>query len=236
MNIKRAAHWLYGRAAHIALKPLLYAEWKTQRGEQNERVTEYAYALSRLARQGGIERILDIGSGDTSFPHLLSRCGYKVDAIDNWADFWKYTPPNRHFHVIGDDITDPKKVTAQYDAITCISTLEHLENHDAALQHIAWLLRRGGHFILTTYVTDKQYRYDTYQHGLRDYITKSFTSFQVELWRQWYFGYLCNEEHYIGFTGDYWNEGDRISPPWHTKTDDYNLGCFHFIRTKEWSG
>lgn len=235
MNIKRALHWLYGRANHIALKPLLYAEWKTQRGELNERTTEYGYALSRLARFGGIRRVLDIGAGDTSFPHLLSRCGYQVDAIDNWQDFWKHNPANRHFHVIKDDITAPKKVTAQYDAITCISTLEHIENHDAALQHITWLLRRNGHFILTVPCTNKEYRHDVHD-GNRDYITKSFTAFQVDLWRSWFFGYLANEEHYIGFKGDYWNEGERISPPWHTKTDDYNLGCYHFIRTKEWGG
>jgi SAM-dependent methyltransferase len=235
MNIKRVAHWLYGRGAQVVLAPLLYAEWKTQRGEQNERVTEYAFALNILAGCGGIAHVLDVGSGSTSFPHMLSSCGYKVDAIDNWHDFWKLRPANRHFHIIKDDIQNPHKVTAQYDAITCISTLEHIENHDAALKQMSYLLRKGGHLILTIPCTNKQIRYDVWG-GERDYRTRSFTALQVELWRQWYFETLKDEAHYVAWTGDYWNEGERISPPWHTKTDDYNLGCYHFIRTEEWRG
>ena len=197
----------------------------------NERGVEYGYALAELSKLGGIERVLDVGSGDSSWPHLLSYCGYQVTAIDKWDDFWTRPPTNRHFRVLNEDITDPLYVPYGLDAITCISTLEHIEQYELALQNMAWLLRMGGHLILTIPCTNKGYRKGV--HGDRSYITQSFTLKQVDSWERDYFGRLMGHKYYAGFKGDYWNEGERLSPPWPAiGLDDMNLGCFHFVRGK----
>ena len=153
-NIKRFAHWVYCKAGEPYLMPLLYAEQRKQKGPVNERGVEYGYTLQELSKLGGIEKVLDVGSGNSSFPHLLSYCGYKVTALDNmlqsWNEYWNDRPPtNRHFRIENSSIEYPKYIPSGFDAITCISTLEHIEQYELALQNMAWLLRRGGHLILT---------------------------------------------------------------------------------------
>ena len=236
-GFKKLAHWIYGNAGQPYLVPLLYAEQRTQRGPVNERGIEYGYALNELSKLGGIHRVLDVGSGGSSFPHLLSYCGYEVTAIDNmlwgWNEYWnKRQPFNRHFRVQSADITFPRYVPGNFDAITCISTLEHIRQYELAMQNMAWLLRRGGHLILTVPCTNGEYKEDV--HGDRKYITQSFTLKQAGDWERYYFGRMINEKYYMGYKGRYWGEGECISPPLPAiGLDEINLGCFHYVKVGE---
>ena len=238
-GIKRFAQWAYQHAGEPYLAPLLYIEQRTQKGPVNERGVEYGYALNELSKHRDIKHVLDVGSGDSSWPHLLSYCGYKVTAIDYmrlaWGDdYWhKRAPYNRHFRIKPEDITYPRHVPHNFDAITCISTLEHIKQYELALQNMAWLLRMGGHLILTVPCTEKEYRADVYEHEIRKYICQSFTLKHVESWDRYYFGHLEERRFYAGWTGEYWNEGERISPPIAATPADMNLGCFHFVKVKE---
>lgn len=226
MRIKTALHTAYKALGAPYLAPLLWAEQRTQKGPINERGVEYAFALRELSALGGIERVLDVGSGDKAWPALLSDCGYEVTAID------KARVLNRHFRVERKDITDPKYLRYGFDAITCISTIEHIHPvlESLALCEMSWHLRRGGHLIITMPCTNKEYRYDVWNRT-RPYITQSLTLNRVMWWERWYRLRLVNRRMYIGYSGEYWGEGKRHSPPLvAVNEDEMNLGCFHFVK------
>lgn len=71
----------------------------------NERATEYNFALKHLQNLC-TGKVLDIGTGKSSWPHILSTCGFDTQAIDKQGKYWN-SYFNRHFKVINDDITNP---------------------------------------------------------------------------------------------------------------------------------
>ena len=78
--------------------------------------------------------MLDVGTGTTAWPHLLRNCGYVVTAIDNIRDHWPEGMVNRHWAVLDVDIVKPDpRIPEKCEAITCISVLEHIENHTRAV-------------------------------------------------------------------------------------------------------
>jgi len=240
-NIKRFTHWVYQHAGEPYLAPLLWAEQRTQKGPVNERVVEYGFALRVLSELGGVNRILDVGSGNSPWPALLSYSGYKVTAIDHmrqaWGDdYWaKRAPFNRHFRVESKSIACPKYLPYGYDAITCISTLEHIHPRmiELAMLEMAWHLRVDGHLILTIPCTNKEYIKDVWR-GSSKFFTQSFTLKQVDDWRRCYFDVIPHREYYIGYSGGAWGIGERYSPPMKTvNEDEMNLGCFHYVKVGE---
>jgi len=106
--------------------------------------------------------VLDVGSGGSSWPHLMANCGFQVTAIDKIKEYWKGGFFNRHYYVINDDITRPK-ITKQFDLITCISVLEHIPNHKDAVSGMFRLLKPGGHLVLTFPYNERQYIDDIYK-------------------------------------------------------------------------
>jgi hypothetical protein len=58
-----------------------YANQKPDARGPNERPLEYAFALSALSLSA-CQDALDVGTGKSSWPALLSTCGYHVTAID----------------------------------------------------------------------------------------------------------------------------------------------------------
>ena len=79
------------------------------------------------------QRVLDVGSGISALPSLLATCGFLVTATDNVSDYWTSGMLNRHWHTVDDDIRR-SRLTGQYDAVLCISTLEHIPEHADAVQ------------------------------------------------------------------------------------------------------
>jgi len=88
------------------------------------RVYEYPWVVERLREAlGSIEgkKILDVGPGISPFPTWLARHGAEVTCVD--------TAPIElpDVNMIAADIRDWGS-TAKYDAITCISVLEHISD------------------------------------------------------------------------------------------------------------
>lgn len=113
---------------------------------KSERATEYAYVLKQLGKFEP-DTVLDIGTGRSSLPHLLSYCGYKVTAIDLMRFYRNIPELNRHHPVKNHDIT--LKPMPASDAIIAISTIEHIKDIDLALKNIRLSMNLDGVFICT---------------------------------------------------------------------------------------
>ena len=122
------------------------------------RKLEYAFVLDNLLLNDGL-KLLDVGSGITILPHILSRMGCEVHALDP-ASHWKLANSeigqfynsfyssdvkyiNDHVHSIqGREL---------YDRVISVSVLEHLPKKEIGrtLDKILALLKPGGHLVLT---------------------------------------------------------------------------------------
>ncbi len=87
-----------------------------------ERIVEYGWVLRNLGDD--VNTILDVGCAGTLFPIQLASLGYKVVGID--LRDYPYTHPN--FRFVKGDVFDIDKLLPeeQFDAVTLISTLEHI--------------------------------------------------------------------------------------------------------------
>ena len=121
----------------------------------NERPVEYRFVFEQIS-EFYPKKILDIGTGVTALPHLMANCGCIVSAIDNIKDYWSHGLFNRHYYIINDDIVNPK-LKDNFDLITCISTLEHIENFDQAVKSMFGLLKKGGYLVLTFPYTENKF-------------------------------------------------------------------------------
>jgi SAM-dependent methyltransferase len=112
---------------------------------------EYPWALQRAGQLPG-SRVLDAGCGGSIFPVYLASIGMQTTACD------VVLPPgldrlNESFiQYIQGDLTALPLADSIFDAIFCISVLEHLEEKGAvtALMELRRVLRPGGRLLLTT--------------------------------------------------------------------------------------
>jgi SAM-dependent methyltransferase len=200
----------------------------------NERSIEYRFALQALGETHPAN-VLDVGTGTTAWPGLLRDCGYVVTAIDNIRDYWPEGMVNRHWTVLNDDILNPKDVLSKnFDAITCISVLEHIEDHARAMQNMVHLLASGGVLILTTPYSHHHRHPNVYSHPQALYGKDSpyicRASSETEL-NQWVAAGLTLETRELWrlFTGPVWATGERCA--WQSVTledEPHQLGCFVF--------
>ena len=176
-----------------------------------------------------------MGTGRGSFPALLFECGYKVTAIDKKTSYWDRFF-NHHFYVQDDDICRSKFPSASFDAITCISTLEHIPAYDAAVREISRLLKEGGVAIMTFPFT-----YDTYCANVYDlpesdslsttfnYIGQSFSEEIVQAWIEHTALVELERRYFRGWEGKFWRCGRRIEKPHFVEEkDDSNGLCVCF--------
>jgi hypothetical protein len=102
----------YRKALRVGLGPIvrhmLWVEYRTQNPDLGalERAPGYAFALTALHRFSCYRDALDVGTGRSSWPALMSNCGYRVTATDEMGAYWgnRLLFHNCHFHVIRDDI------------------------------------------------------------------------------------------------------------------------------------
>jgi len=175
----------------------------------NERPAEYAFAFHHL-QELCVGKILDVGSGKTSWPHLLSVCGYSVKAIDKKSS-------NKYYKVIKDDITKTR-LKEQFQIITCLSVLEHIPDHQAAVKNMFRLLIPGGYLILSFPYNEDQYYENIYDHPEAGYgknykfITQIYSRKEIDKWLKESPWSIRTQEYYETFTGKLWTFGERLNP------------------------
>lgn len=202
----------------------------------NERAIEYAFLFKHL-NEISKKKILDIGSGKTSLPHMMSNCGYIVTAIDNVQDYWISKVFNRHYYIIDDDITDTN-LKENYDIITCISVLEHIPNYNGAIKNMYSLLKSGGYLILTFPYNEIKYIKNVYEltnagYG-KDfpYICQIFSRKQVDNWIHQNGGIIEDQEYWQIWDGEFWTIGNQLIPPNRVnKNEKHQLTCLLIRKT-----
>ena len=126
----------------------------------SSRIVEYPYVFGKLAKlQPG--NALDVGcvALHNYVSPSLAINGWKVTGVDIRSE-WAFKHPN--FTFVQGDIRNPLLFGEKFDAVFCISTLEHIglsgyygnKEHDAngdlhALYGISTVLKQGGKLILT---------------------------------------------------------------------------------------
>lgn len=227
---KQGVARLYSKAAQLPLSPILRYEW-SRRGRRrvNERPVEYAFAMSCLAELCPT-KVLDVGTGITAWPQLLANCGFSVTAIDEKGSYWGRQPSNRHHYVLRDDITSPR-LRDEFDATTCLSVLEHIEAHEAAVHGLRLLLRAGGHAIVSVpyneqRFVDNVYALDGVSYGTdAPYICRVYSRAELTGWLTQGFE-LVRQEYYAIFTGGLWAFGERLRSPLKTSAaEPHHLTC-----------
>jgi SAM-dependent methyltransferase len=196
----------------------------------NERPVEYRFAFDCLARVSP-KTLLDIGTGSSSFPHLVENCGIRATAIDKVDGYWRSGLTNRHFPILKDDITNPT-LNKRFDMITCISTLEHIPAHNEAVKGMCKLLNPGGHIVLSFPYNEHHYEADVYRHPQAGYgkdypfIGQVYSRKEVDSWMTDNALSLVDQEYYEAFTGDLWTFGTAIHPlKKTTRESKHHLTC-----------
>lgn len=199
----------------------------------NERPIEYSFVFENL-RDLYPKTILDVGTGLTALPHLMRNCGFLVTAMDNMTDYWSKGMVNRHYHVVNDSILAPK-IAGPFDCITCISVLEHIVEHEKAVEMMFALLRPGGRLVLSFPYNEHQYVKNVYalpgsigEHTY-PFVTQAFSRQEVQRWQEQNGGTLVRQEYWRFFSGEYWTLGDRIVPPQRvTREEPHQVTCLAF--------
>ena len=220
-----------------------YASWlcgKEQRAQVfvrlNERPVEYAFLLRQVARLQP-PSILDVGTGQTALPHLLRSCGAVVTAIDNVRDFWPGGLVNRHWRVIDDDIR-ASRLSQRFHLVVCVSVLEHIPDHEAAVAGMLRLLLPGGHVVLTVPYCERSYCENVYAlpgseaqgRPLPAYRTQSFSRRELDGWLGMG-ARLVEQEHWQFYEGEHWTVGPRLAAPRRvTAADPHQLTCLLLAR------
>ncbi|MDH5189730.1 MAG: methyltransferase domain-containing protein [Gammaproteobacteria bacterium] len=238
MNITRTIKSLINSAGLIYAKKICAREYNSQTYMGfNERAIEFSFLFTQLTKLWP-KTILDVGTGMTALPHMMRNCGFHVTAIDNIKDYWTNGMVNRHYHIIDDDISNTK-LTDTYDVITCISVLEHINDHRAAMMSMYRLLNPGGHLILTCPYTETEYVNNVYTlpessvHEDFPFITQSFSRNEVDNWLIDSPFNLIEQEYWQFFEGNYWTCGEKLSAPNQVKKENtHQLSCMLFAKNQ----
>ena len=198
------------------LNPILKLEQKKRPFPLiNERSTEYSFTIKHMSTLCN-GNVLDIGPGKSSWPHLLSTCGFNVKAIDKMDGYWN-SYFNRHYKIFNDDITNPK-TTEKFQFATCLSVLEPIPEHLTAIKNIHDLLEKNGFLILTFPYNENIYHKDIYKHPEAGYghganfITQVYSRQEINNWLSDTSFEIIDQEYYKVFTGEMWTMGDRVTP------------------------
>jgi 2-polyprenyl-3-methyl-5-hydroxy-6-metoxy-1,4-benzoquinol methylase len=137
-------------------------QWPRDALHNFSRIWEYPYAYHHLLQafprlEPRTISVADLGSGVTFFPFALARKGFSVVCIDNDATQQPDleaasrvvdTAPGQ----VSFRLTDGNRIPAEdgaFNALYCISVLEHVPRNDLLLKEVARVLKPNGLLILT---------------------------------------------------------------------------------------
>lgn len=202
----------------------------------NERSTEYSFTIKHMSNLCS-GNVLDIGPGKSSWPHLLSTCGFNVKAIDKMDGYWN-SYFNRHYKIHNDDITNPT-TTEKFQFATCLSVLEHIPDHRTAIKNIHSLLEKNGYLILTFPYNENIYDKDIYKHPKAGYgqganfITQVYSRKEINNWLSDTSFEIIEQEYFKVFSGEMWTMGERITPCKKTSSSElHHLTCLLLQKKK----
>lgn len=133
-----------------------YSERGVELNDVNERIAEVPFVLTGLAHVPRGGRVLDIGARESLLSFQLASLGYRATALDPRG----YPLQHPELDVISTGVEELPD-DARYDAIVCLSTIEHLglgsyglaDQPDGDLRGMAAMRRAltpGGVLLLTT--------------------------------------------------------------------------------------
>lgn len=229
----------YKKTIQVLLYPVLKREYrKPYFSEFNERAVEYAFVFRCLWQNCPLS-VLDVGPGSSALPHMMSNCGFAVTAVDEKKSYWKTKYVNRHYLVLKDDIINPE-LKSRFDAVTCVSVLEHIPKHAAAIDSMLNLLNPGGHLILTVPYSNKGYIDNVYSlegagYGQNaPYVCQVFSEKEIKLWTEPEICRIQAIEYYRIFEGELWTFGKRLKPPRKVElSENPQLVCIDIIKNGE---
>ena len=119
-------------------------------GPDYSRSVEYPLVSQVLQAQPG-QRLLDVGAGRMAeFATLMADRGVEVTAIDPRDDVGADTPGVNGLRLVKADARDLDFPDGEFDRVTAISTIEHIEEgDDTAMKELARVLRPGGRLVVT---------------------------------------------------------------------------------------
>ena len=163
----RMLQFLMGSLPFYFLRRAIYKytlgrQMLTRRNTLNERLAEYPYVFSQLAKHPEIKSVLDIGSAFSLLPIQLATLGYQVTGLDIIDSGDTYHPD---FVQIVSDLFDNKIPDNSFDAVVSISTIEHMgfgvfgdkvipDADVRAFEIVHRLLKPGGIAVITVPVVD----------------------------------------------------------------------------------
>jgi SAM-dependent methyltransferase len=209
---------VYHSLGSLYVRDRLRRQFKRQAGPRvNENAPMYHFTLGELL-EARAQRVLDVGSGTTAWPALLSNCGYHVTATDEMGVYWGNRYFNQHYHIIQDDITRTG-MAGGFDGVMFLSALQHVADHEAAVAGLAKLVAPGGLLVLAVPYNETRYVEDVYRlpgagYGQNQpYGCHIFSRAEVDGWCQRHDLTLKAQEYYQVFDGELWTFGQRITPP-----------------------
>jgi SAM-dependent methyltransferase len=230
MRIPDSLRTALSRLGTIYVRRLCAREYKKQvYTGTNERPIEFSFLFRELV-EFWPEKILDVGTGMTALPHLMRNCGFLVTAIDNIKDYWPAGMINRHYHVINDDITNTA-ISETFEAVTCISVLEHIPAHAKAMRSMYKMLKPGGRLILTCPYNETRYAPNVYklpESSVREdypFVTQAFSRRELDGWLSDSPFKLLKQEYWQFFEGEFWTCGTRLPKPVQVAGDSRHQLC-----------
>lgn len=128
-----------------------------KKAQLNERIIEIPFAIDALAGMPKTSKVLDLGCMESVLPLFLAGLGFQVTGFD----FRQYPYQVPNFKFLQGSILDLPFEKGFFDAVTCVSTIEHIgigfysdpkDNLSADIKgmlEIKRVLKPGGLLILT---------------------------------------------------------------------------------------
>ncbi|MEI7771325.1 MAG: class I SAM-dependent methyltransferase [Chloroflexales bacterium] len=164
--------------------------WRVLRETVNDfslwRIIEYPWSTKALGLRRG-DLVLDIGSGTSSYPHMLAKEGVDVVVLELDADRvrWQLNkrretarPGDGRFFPLVASATDMPIRSASVDRLAAVSSLEHIPDDESVGREIGRVLANGGLAAITIPYTSTE-RTEFFK-GIRTFVQVQRNAFVQE--------------------------------------------------------